>query len=476
MKIKLTAHIKQHAGDILLECQDSFDYNLENLSFAVSDGVSQAYRPELWSRILTNNYVSTPDSFFVQNEVNQFIINPNLGLRLKWDEEEKVAFNSANSMEQFILNMKKKSIDFGAATFIGVKLEKDGIKYQTIGDSVLFFFDYEKNKLSAYSSMIPKNGEMVFTNSPEYIDSNEHSHGKIISGLLPYRNGILFMATDALSDWIMDRNASKKDIKNILLDLMSISSHVDYDRFVDVARNDENPTKLKDDDTTFIALELTDIEKDDVIIEQIYAEKFDNLYFKNLISELKNAKNETDALRRAISKSKRQIEQLTTDLKYAKERDSDKEQEIDKLKSETKSLTTTVTQLKQDLITVQEEKTSLRNSVNTLKDNIRHLKEKCQRLPDENQKSRKKSNTSADKDAVIADLESQLNASQAKEKQAVDELKALHNWLIELRRRSSLSPLDLASLPFLADLGSSTEVQGTTITIGTPTKDGGFKI
>ena len=45
MKIKFTSHIKQHAGDILLECQDSFNYNLENLSFAVSDGVSQAYRP-----------------------------------------------------------------------------------------------------------------------------------------------------------------------------------------------------------------------------------------------------------------------------------------------------------------------------------------------------------------------------------------------------------------------------------------------
>lgn len=124
MKIKFTAHIKQHAGDVLLECQDSFDYNLENLSFAVSDGVSQAYRPELWSRILTKAYVTSPDSFFVRNEAGQYVINSNLGLSCKWSEEEKAAYRNASPQERFILDMKKNSINIGAATFIGVKLKK----------------------------------------------------------------------------------------------------------------------------------------------------------------------------------------------------------------------------------------------------------------------------------------------------------------------------------------------------------------
>ena len=165
MRIKLTAHIKQHAGDVLLECQDSFDYNIENLSFAVSDGVSQAYRPELWSRILTKAFVTSPDSFFVRNEADQYVINSNLGLSNKWAEDEKAAYKNASPQEQFILDMKKNSINIGAATFIGVKLEKGGIVYHTIGDSVLFFFDYETKELSAYSSMMPESGEMVFNNS-----------------------------------------------------------------------------------------------------------------------------------------------------------------------------------------------------------------------------------------------------------------------------------------------------------------------
>ena len=254
MKIKFTTHIKQHAGDILLECQDSFNYNLENLSFAVSDGVSQAYRPELWSRVLTEAYVNNPETFFIKDSDNNLVVNPVLGLSSKWNEAENLAYKNATPQEQFVLDMKKNAINVGAATFIGIKLVKEGISFQTIGDSVLFFFDYETKKLMAYSSMMPESGDMVFNNNPEYIDSNECNHGKVISGLLPYREGILFLATDALSDWIVERRFPSDKIENILKDLMAISTHDAFDIWVDNARNDANPTKLKDDDTTFIAI------------------------------------------------------------------------------------------------------------------------------------------------------------------------------------------------------------------------------
>ena len=490
MRIKLTAHIQQHAGDVLLECQDSFDYNIENLSFAVSDGVSQAYRPELWSRILTKAFVTSPDSFFVRNEADQYVINSNLGLSNKWAEDEKAAYKNASPQEQFILDMKKNSINIGAATFIGVKLEKGGIVYHTIGDSVLFFFDYETKELSAYSSMMPESGEMVFNNSPEYIDSNECNHGNVISGILPYRKGILFMATDALSDWIVERKASANVIETILQDMMSIPNHDDYDYFVDCARNDENPTKLKDDDTTFIALEFTDVDNESPIIEQRYTEKFDKLYTNNLISELNNAKNESEAQRSARSKSdlalknkERQIDKLNKDLESAKENEKEKDQEIETLKADVQRLTENINKLQGDLSSALRDKSNLQNSVTSLKNNNQRLKTENQNLKAENQslevennRLRKSNNTTTDEDATIADLKNQLNTSQVKEQKAKDQLKALQDSLIELRGHTSLSPLDLASLPFLGDLGNSTEVQVTTITIGTPTKDGGFKI
>ena len=74
-------------------------------------------------------------------------------------------------------------------------------------------------------------------------------------------------------------------------------------------------------------------------------------------------------------------------------------------------------------------------------------------------------------------MKNKLNVSQAKEQQVIKQLKALQDSLIELKGYTSISPLDLASrFPFLADIGTSTEVQVTTITVGIPAKDGGFII
>lgn len=491
MKIKFTAHIKQHAGDVLLECQDSFDYNLENLSFAVSDGVSQAYRPELWSRILTKAYVTSPDSFFVRNEAGQYVINSNLGLSCKWSEEEKAAYRNASPQERFILDMKKNSINIGAATFIGVKLKKEGIVYHTIGDSVLFFFDYDTKELTAYSSMMPESGEMVFNNSPEYIDTNECNHGKVVSGILPYKKGILFMATDALSDWIVERKASAEVIETILQDMMSIPSHEDYDYFIDCARNDENPTKLKDDDTTFIALEFTDIDGEEPVIEQNYTEKFDNLYVTNLICELNHVKNDLEEQRSkrsklelALKNNVRQINKLTEEVDATKEQDKEREREISTLKTNAQGLTSQINKLQGELNVARREKSSLDSSVSSLKNDKQRLsaenqrlKIDNQRLTKENQQLREQLNITSDNDGEITELKNKLNESQAKEQQVIKQLKALQNSLIELKGYTSISPLDLASrFPFLADIGTSTEVQVTTITVGIPTKDGGFII
>lgn len=491
MKIKFTAHIKQHAGDVLLECQDSFDYNLENLSFAVSDGVSQAYRPELWSRILTKAYVTSPDSFFVRNEAGQYVINSNLGLSCKWSEEDKAAYRNASPQEQFVLDMKKNSINIGAATFIGVKLKKEGIVYHTIGDSVLFFFDYDTKELTAYSSMMPESGEMVFNNSPEYIDTNECNHGKVVSGILPYKKGILFMATDALSDWIVERKASAEVIETILQDMMSIPSHEDYDYFIDCARNDENPTKLKDDDTTFIALEFTDIDGEKPVIEQNYTEKFDNLYVTNLICELNHVKNDLEEQRSkrsklelALKNNVRQINKLTEEVDAAKEQDKEREREISTLKTNAKGLTSQINKLQGELNAARREKSSLDSSVSSLKNDKQRLsaenqslKIDNQRLTKENQQLREQPIITSDNDGEITELKNKLNESQAKEQQVTKQLKALQNSLIELKGYTSISPLDLASrFPFLADIGTSTEVQVTTITVGIPTKDGGFII
>lgn len=504
MKIKLASHIKQHAGDILLECQDSFNYNLNNLSFSVSDGVSQAYRPELWSRILTEAFISSPDTFFIKDQNNNFVLNPELGLSGKWAAAEKAAYQNATPQEQFVLDMKKNAINIGAATFIGVKLVGDGIRYQTIGDSVLFFFDYETKELKAYSSMMPESGDMVFNNNPEYIDSNECNHGNIISGILPYRKGILFMATDALSDWIAERRESSDVIENILKGLMSIPTHEAYDTFVDCARNDANLTKLKDDDTTFIALEFLDTDDSYPEIEHSFTEKFDDLLKNNLISELNNLRYELDEIKSAKLKSElafrgkdKQIDSLTTDLGFCRADIADKKNQILKLDNNIQSLTAKLnkltndvnrsdlecTQLKITNSTLTKENNTLKGNISTLQKEISNHKRKIQELEAllNSPKPLSVPTPSTEKDEVIA-MKNKLNQSQAREQKLKSELESLKNHVLNAKtlfekNNGELTLIDLVTL-FTNILGEPVVAENyiNIIEFGKPTGDGGFQV
>lgn len=504
MKIKLTSHIKQHAGDILVECQDSFNYNLENLSFAVSDGVSQAYRPELWSRILTEAYINNPDIFFIKDSENNLTVNPVLGLSSKWAEAENISYQNATPQEQFVLDMKKNVINIGAATFIGVKLVKEGISFQTIGDSVLFFFDYGTKDLKAYSSMMPESGDMVFNNNPEYIDSNECNHGKVISSILPYRNGILFMATDALSDWIVERCDSSDNIEKILKELMAISTHDAFDIWVDNARNDANPTKLKDDDTTFIAVEFIDINGDNLEVEHNFTAKFDSLITNSLISELNSQRNELEEIRSAKSKSElalrgkeKQITGLTSDLASCKTEIAYKSAEITKLNSEIQSLKNLTNKLRTDLNNSELECSRLRSSNSTLgvdkrkldnelqasKQDVSRLKNENKRLENIIKAHRSTSTPSTKKDEEIARLNNDLNQTAEQMHILQSELDSLRDLVKKVRAsydtNGELTILDMDCL-FSQILGEPLTSQDVhiqqTIVVGKPTGDGGFQI
>ena len=504
MKFKFTSHIKQHAGDILMECQDSFNYNLDNLTFAVSDGVSQAYRPELWSRILTEGYINNPDTFFTKDTEDNLVINPILGLRSKWAEAERCAYNNATPQEQFVLDMKKNAINVGAATFIGIKLVKEGISYQTIGDSVLFFYDYETKEFKAYSSMMPESGEMVFNNNPEYFDSDERKHGKVITGLLPYRKGILFMATDALSDWIIERSGTPENIEKILKDLMAIPTHEEFDKWVDNARTDANPTKLKDDDTTFIGIDFIDITDDTPEIGHNFTVKFDALLNDTLLAEVNSLRNELEEMKSAKSKSEtalrykeKQVNGLMSDLESCKIEIAEKGIEITRLNTENQSLNAEIARLRTELSNSESKcsKLSLENSTfKTNKSNSENeaqkLKLEVARLEKENKrlegiiKAHKSAPAHSTKiDEETANLQSELNQARARTQKLESKLNSLkatvENAWSAYRTNGDFGILDLETF-FSQLLGDDGVLEIVTIQqsimVGKPTDDGGYEI
>lgn len=343
MNIRLTAHIKQHAGDILLECQDSFNYNLGNRSFAVSDGVSQAYLPELLSRLLTSEYVRNPEDFFVKTEAG-LQVNPGLDIHAQWQDLESKVVSEATPQEKFILSLKKDAVGIAAATFIGVQLKTEGISYQAIGDSVLFFYDSKERKLKVVSSMESEDG-MVFGNHPEYIDSNEQNHGKVVQGTLPYRDGILFLATDALSDWILANESDAKDKMELLI---GIGDHSAFNEFIDNQRI-AREGKIKDDDTTFIALEFSESEIREPNFITNYAPLFEQLIYEDLLAQHKNSAAEIDQL-------KQECDKADAELKRTKKELASKEAVIEKMEADKLSAQD---ELKKAHIEAQSQKTQI---------------------------------------------------------------------------------------------------------------------
>lgn len=436
MKINLTAHIKQHAGDILLECQDSFDYNLDNLTFAVSDGVSQAFRPELWSRILTSAYVNNPESFFVKNGNGLYEINTNLGLKKEWNQEVNKAYEKASPQERFLLDLKRESVNIGAATFIGIKLESNGIKFFAIGDSVLFFYDYETKELKTISSMIPENGDIAFNNSPEYIDSNEKCNGNIISGILPYKKGILFLATDALSDWIVERRGL--NIQETFKTLMQIPDHETYDKFIDDIRTESQPKKLKDDDTTFVALEICDSDGNMPEITLNYAIHFNDLLLNETINDLRNKTEELDSLKSGKFDLERKL----------KKRDK----EFDLLLSEKESQFEELTKCKQEIAALQQTKRDLESEKDELKRDLSTSKSQVASL------SQKKKSLESDNDRLESAnkrLTNDLSASRTEQSKLLKEKKLLEDQVKKKETTSSSTPTKKDS----ADLSEISRLQ-----------------
>ncbi len=453
-----------------MECQDSFNYNLNNRSFAVSDGVSQAYLPELLSRLLTSEYVKNPENFFVKAEAG-LQVNPGLDIHAQWQKAESKIVSEATSQEKFILSLKKEAVGIAAATFIGVQLKAEGISYQAIGDSVLFFYDTKERKLKVVSSMESEDG-MVFGNHPEYIDSNEQNHGKVVQGMLPYRDGILFLATDALSDWIL---ANEDDAKDKMELLIGIGDHSAFNEFIDNQRI-AREGKIKDDDTTFIALEFSESENREPNFITNYAPLFEQLIYEDLLAQHKNSAAEIDQL-------KQECDKADAELKRTKKELASKESIIEKMEA--------------DNLSVQDELMKSRNEVQSLKMQIRALNDRLDKETQENNRlGEKKSvlemevarlhnevsqlkesletmnNQPRPADGIVEELKDKL----AKANQRVDSFKQKIDQMRNMIEKGDAGPVDLFNLfrdPDVTGKLSPTFIEFTRFEL---TDDGGAKI
>lgn len=59
MRFIIKGFVANKTSEFYSDCADNYAFNTKNGRFAISDGVSVSFFPEIWSKILVKNYVNT---------------------------------------------------------------------------------------------------------------------------------------------------------------------------------------------------------------------------------------------------------------------------------------------------------------------------------------------------------------------------------------------------------------------------------
>lgn len=272
--IKVKSFIFHSHGIRYWDCADRIAMNIRKGRFAVADGVTRSYLPNLWAEILCNSFVNDKAQ---ANEdwIGSYITGRIIADCQKWAEECQQTLQDATEDERFVLELSLGHNNEACSTFAGIAIADDSLYYNVIGDSCIFVEDKEKTEnLQKLSSTNEREG---YANRPYYISSSGHIHGEWKYGYLKLRNGYVMLMTDAISNWVLKKRQETPDFMD---QLWALTSHEDFIQMIEKSRDTD---ELKDDDVALLMLRIEDfngtgyqVEYYDNIHQHIKKEKANN--------------------------------------------------------------------------------------------------------------------------------------------------------------------------------------------------------
>jgi len=241
-------------NESITDCQDCFQINEAENCFAIADGASQSFYPNIWAELLVNKFCQNPE---INQQNWQTWLVP---IQNKWLLEVEQRVTKAETEKRPVWVTNKNRLNFreaGTSTFIGLQFLDDQVKVSIVGDSCLFILKGNElkqtyllksskdfNDRPAYFASYPKNNQCV----PSFFDIPLDS--KKSQDCFHF-----ILATDALSEYIFNCREQEKNIFNTLL---KISSQEQFENFVAEVRNADH-IRMKNDDVTLITLSLGDM-------------------------------------------------------------------------------------------------------------------------------------------------------------------------------------------------------------------------
>jgi hypothetical protein len=242
-----------------IDCQDSTAIDIVKQRFCISDGATQSFYPNLWSRILCEEYCSFAEDInranwrewlaIAQQRWHQSILDKREALHY----ERKVSWIECSNA----IALKKPAF----ATFLGLTLRDEYIRGIAIGDS--FALDIEladQTDLDSTANLpyihriIPGLWNPSFSNRTEGLSSYQTESPWYPEFFeIPIRPNKkaswIFMMTDALAAYTLN---AEKNGNSILPRLTRLATPDEFKELVDKLRDDG----LANDDTTLVTIQL----------------------------------------------------------------------------------------------------------------------------------------------------------------------------------------------------------------------------
>ena len=204
--------------------EDSIALDISSRRFAVSDGVSKSFLPQVWSSILSQAWIAV-------DEVENF---PQIDLCEQFVQERNRIMDILDEDTRMDYEFLEEKYHTGSATFCGVELCDGVLKWVVIGDSCLFLLPDGELPQCISSRPMPTDdtGHITpfFDNHPFQMLADGRVYGEWIRGERRFEKGSFLLMSDAMSAWFIN---TLNDEKDPLGQLMTLANDEAFERWVE---------------------------------------------------------------------------------------------------------------------------------------------------------------------------------------------------------------------------------------------------
>lgn len=234
MKIK-TLQIHKRSVSGFSDIQDKYCYSEEKGVIAISDGATQGFKSEIWAEMLVNNFVQNPEF-----EIEKFLID----LEKYAQDFSEIEFEPNPNPALRMLELRK--IAAGSyATFMGIEVRKDTLRYVSSGDVCGFVKTTDGLQSFPFSNVEELDKDKGFLSTTRLLN-HQMKPEQFRSGKLSIKeNDKIILMTDAVARLTLRDN-------NIIDKILHLE---DFESFKDYIISEWEAKRLEEDDITICVIE-----------------------------------------------------------------------------------------------------------------------------------------------------------------------------------------------------------------------------